>query len=407
MTAISTPVEIRLQNSAVTIVAGDTIEQELTIFNNTSQPDTFELSIAGLPAGWYSFLSNQIVIFPNQSSTVKLRLQVSAKVNPNIHAARIVVTAQGQPHAVAEARIEVNVLAPLKAEARLQPHRAKGYRANYALIVRNRSMCDGFFHLSLPPNNHFCQGTFLPAIVRIAPQKSATTRLKVQMRPNAPDDQAGQLQKFEVLVQPQWQVEQYTVNGEPLLVEGEYLPESRWNLLLRHPLLFGFVFAFLIFAILWSFLIFPFIRDTLVARTDQLITDQLLATPSNSIRLEQKSVSDDLQNMVNPLNKFVNIKVDFQEQEQQRVTLTLETTIFSNRITLGSITGHIIPRNGNLTFESNKLNQQNEFPWFFFPPDRVVQRMSEKINAKLKGQGQQIEKAEIEGNTLFLRKKKL
>lgn len=388
-------VQLRPQTGRMTVLAGESAEQQISLSNFSSLPDSFDLRIEGLPPGWYSFSRTNVSLFPNWSEPVSLRIEVSDKVRPDIYPCKLVAASTGQPGVQGEVELEIEVLAPLRVDARLQPRRASGYKAAYSLVLRNRSMCEGMMGLELSPSNPYCLGLFPPGPVRILAGQSLTVPFKVQLRPKIPKDEGRQLQNFEVQIQPQWNVNGQAMATPPLIIEGEYEPRSRWAFIARHPKLFIIPLILLVLVLLWFFVIQPRIQDGLVLLADRVSFQK---TDPDFLRIEQNGLNNRIQNEINPLAAAVKITVKFSE-DTQNTQITMNYLIFSSTLN-GTL--FLNPATGDLDFKAKNMNA---FPWFLVPPDRIAKAISKNLKPWLAKQGQRMDRIEIEGNTLFIRLK--
>ncbi len=408
----STKIGIALDAPRMTLVAGgEKATQTINLTNLTSLPDNFDISIEGIPSSWFNLSTTELNLFPNWSGTVTIEIEVSEKVPPNLYSGRVIVASRNQAGLRSEAGLEVEVVAPLRLQARLQPRRAKAFKAHYNLILRNRSMSEAILPLRLSPSNPYCVGQFSPAEARIAGRQSVTVKLKVQLAPKTPQEQALQLQNFEILVQPKWIVAQRQVMTPDVLIEGEYNSESRWAVIWRHPWLFATATLLLLIVIFWSLLILPAIQNGIFLLADRVAYTNTGPLPK-SLRVEQNDFTDTIQNKINALPSVFKVEVRFYEDlpvagkpdEKQLVVIKL-TSFFVTAEMRGHL--QVTPDTGELIFKSEPNPKQSEsFPWFFASPEKFVK---DKITKKLKGwlapQNQRLDKAEIEGNTLYLRLK--
>jgi hypothetical protein len=396
-------VQITLEKPHMTIVAGNNSTQQIFLMNLTSLPDNFELTIEGLPENWFSFAKPTLNLFPNWNEHTELTLDISEKVKPDLYKGRIIATATAQAGVRAVVPIEIEVLAPLVVQARLQPQRGKGFKANYELLLRNRSMSEGLMTLQWAPTNEFSVGQFTPPQVQIAPGQIQTIKLQVQLRKKTPSDQARQAQPFQVLVQPQWTVAQLPVVTAPVAVEGEYNHQSRWIFLQRHPVLFTFLTIVLVVVLLWNFFILQFIQNTLLLiTTDKLVYSDVAA---KVLVADQRGFNQRIV-QANPLAAIFTTDVRFIEQPEKNSKGVIEAKVqvFVFTATIEGSLG-VDQLTGDLTFVSTKKNQERSFPWLFLPPDKVVARVNTKLKTWLKSQNppQRLDDAYIEGNTLFLK----
>jgi|GEM_PF-1976091 len=398
-------VEIAAQTTTMIVLAGESAEQELTLVNLTPLPDDFELSVEGLPSGWYSFSRDSVNLFPNWSDTVRFKIIISPKVRPNQYIGKIVVTSKTQPNVRGEFRVEIEVLSPLKVQARLDPRKASGHKANYKLILRNRSMTEGVMNLQLTRESPWCVGEFFPPQIRLLAGKNEEVRLTVRLNNKTPSDQKVQTQNFEVQILPTWLVGQTPVNSPSVLIDGEYIPQSRWVFIQRHPFFTIFGTLFVILVVVWQLFLFNNIQSGLLLVTER-VDYKGRVDPRAGIRVEQNAFSRTAQ-AANPLNSIVPVEVRFIEPTQKTEIwlrfLWIDATM-SGVIDVDSVTG-------NLFFKPDNPNQASTFPWFFAPPDRMV---NENLNKKLKdwlknrqqtGQSVNLRATDtyIEGNTLFIR----
>ncbi|NWJ94318.1 MAG: hypothetical protein HXX20_00895 [Chloroflexi bacterium] len=403
-------VDLKLETTSMTVVAGDSAEQEITLVNLTTLPDNFDLKVEGLPSGWYSFSKPSVNLFPNWNETVTFKVELSPKVRPNQYSGRIIVTSRSQPGVSMEVQIEIVVLAPLKLEARLQPHQATGFKANYNLILRNRSMSDVIMTLQLSADNPYCVGLFTPPEIKIAPSEAQVVKFKVQLAPKTPADQAQQAQPFEVQIQPKWVVGDQTVSTPDLLVDGEYKHQSKWIFIARHPFFVAGAVLLVLTFLLWV-IILSFIQNSLLLLTEKLPPAGVVR---GSLRVEENIFSSNLQAKVNPLAAFVTMKVRFIEENQQ-VEISLKSFLVTDKMIgqlkvdpegdLSFTAGRLVPDtiNGGFNFKAEP-NRSNDLPWMFIPPNKVVDRLNLKLKTWLISQNQQgMVKAEIEGSTLYLR----
>ncbi|MBN9386623.1 MAG: hypothetical protein J0I20_01105 [Chloroflexi bacterium] len=398
-------VQITLEKPHMTIVAGQKDTQQIFLMNMTSLPDNFELTIEGLPETWFSFENTTVNLFPNWNEHTVLTMNISEKVKPELYKGRIVVAAKAQTGVRAVMPIEVEVLAPLVVQARLQPHRAKGYKANYEMLLRNRSMSQGLMTMQWDLANSYSVGTFTPPQIVLGPGQSQHVKVQVMLRKKTPKDQARQLQPFKVMVQPQWTVAQVPVLTAPVSVEGEYIHRSRWVFIQRHPVLFTFLTIILLIVLLWNLLLLPFIQTSLltlslgkVGFSD--VAAKVLMADQIGFNLRMKDA--------NPLG-VIQTDVIFKEAPDKStngiVTIRMQTFVFTgdNAATLsGSL--EVDPITGDLKFVAANPKQLGSFPWLFIPPDKVVQTLSGKLKTWLKEQNppQRMDNVYIEGNTLFI-----
>jgi hypothetical protein len=389
----------------MTIVAGQKDTQQIFLMNMTSLPDNFELTIEGLPENWFSFETTTLNLFPNWNEHTVLTMNISEKVKPELYKGRLVVAAKAQTGVRAVMPIEVEVLAPLVVQARLQPHRAKGFKANYEMLLRNRSMSQGLMTMQWAPSNAYSVGTFLPPQIVLGPGQTQHVKVQVMLRKKTPKDQARQLQPFKVMVQPQWTVAQVPVLTAPVSVEGEYIHRSRWVFIQRHPVLFTFLTIILLIVLLWNLLLLPFIQNSLLTLSLGKVGFSDVA--AKTIMADQIGFNLRMKD-ANPLG-VVQTDVIFQEAPDKStngiVTIRMQTFVFTgdNAATLsGSL--EVDPITGDLKFVAANPKQLGSFPWFFIPPDKVVQTLSGKLKTWLKQQNppQRMDSVYIEGNTLFI-----
>ena len=402
-------VQITLANPRMTIIAGESIQQEVGLLNQSDQPDDFDLSIEGLPANWYKLSQSSVNLFPNWNAPIHLGISLSNKVRPNTYIGKIVAVSRSQPGVRNEVPLAIEVLAPLRAEARLQPHRARGFRAHYNLVVRNRSMCDATMRLGLADNNSFCLAQFKPDRLVVPAGQSQTVAFTVSLRPKTPGDQARQSQPFQVQISPEWNVAGQPTGSEPLLVEGQYIHESRWAFVQRHPRWFIFGGLLLLLAVLWLWLIVPLIQGavlTAVRRYDYSSPVISLAQSSDrqslkAVFVDQKTFTDAIQGG-NPIPTLAQLEVRFHEQGQE-TELRLHQPLFNLGLTMrGQLS---VNNRGDLIFKAVDPPHADTFPWLFAPPDQVTSELSKRLRnwLKLQGSPQRIERVEIEGTTLFIR----
>src|SRR5204862_2764588 len=110
----------------------------------------------------------------------------------------------------------------------------------------------------------------------------------------------------------------------------------------------------------------------------------------------------------NPIGALVLVEVRFNEapvkDQPGKVHIAMTGFVFT-----ANIEGHleVDPVTAKLTFVPDNKGQPDTFPWVFVPPDQAVDKISLKLKNWLKTQSPalRLDKAEIEGNTLFLRLK--
>lgn len=396
-------VQITLEKPHMTIVAGDSASQQIFMMNLTSLPDNFQLTIEGLPENWFSFANATLNLFPNWNEHTEVTINISDKVKPDLYRGRIVASALAQAGIKAVMPIEIEVLAPLVVQARLQPQRGKGFKADYELLLRNRSMSEGLMTLQWAASNEFSVAQFTPPQVMIAPGQMQTIKLQVQLRKKTPSDQARQAQPFHVLVQPQWTVAQQPVVTAPVTVEGEYNHQSRWVFIQRHPVLFTFLSILLAVVLLWNLVVLQFIQNTLLLiTTDKVVYSQVA---SKVIMVDQRGFNQQI-TQANPLSVPFPTDVRFIELPQKDSKGVVEVRIQAfvlTRTLQGTM--QVNQLSGDLVFVASNPQQLKSFPWLFLPPDKVVEKLNIKLKAWLKKQNppQRLDDVYIEGNTLFLK----
>lgn len=396
-------VQVQLGMPRMTIVAGESAEQKITLTNLTNLPDDFKLSVEGLPTGWFSFSRDSVNMFPNWSEAVDFKVTISTKVRPDQYVGRLIAYSLTQPAVRTEVRLEILVLAQLKVEARLQPHRAKGYRANYELFIRNRSQCQGLLSLQMSPGTEFCVGQFVPSQVAIPAGQGATVKVAVQLKPKTPAEQAQQQQPFEILVQPEFMVENTPIKTAELLVEGQYIHESRWAIIGRYPRLFVGLAVLLVVVLLWNLIIWS-INSTVLELIDRQFKPRDSVAARSPLRYEQAAYTQVIQTRYNPFKDMAEVKVFFYEETPtDKQVVKLQITLFG--LFLNELEGKLsVNDNGELVFKSIKEGQTNSFPWTFAPPDQIVARLNKDLRIWLSrpGSNKRLDKPIIEGNTLYL-----
>lgn len=398
-------VQITLEKPHMTIVAGDSAAQQIFMMNLTSLPDNFELTIEGLPGNWFKFENSTLNLFPNWNEHTELTINISEKVKPDLYKGRIIASATAQTGVRAVMPIEIEVLAPLVVQARLQPHLGKGYKAHYELLLRNRSMSEGLMTLQWSPRNEFSMGEFTPPQVVLAPGQIQHIKLQVMLRKKTPSDQARQAQPFEVMVQPQWTVAQLPVVTASVTVEGEYSHRSRWVFLQRHPVLFTFITIILVVALLWNLLLLPFIQNTLLLVSTDKISYSNVA--SKVLIANQQGFNQQVA-QANPFLALFPTDVKFIQESQRDskgvIEIRMQAFVFDASIR-GTLQVDAVK--GDLLYVASNRNQLGSFPWMFIPPNKVVEKLNAKLKAWLKNQNppQRLDDVYVEGNTLFLKLK--
>src|SRR5271155_1699229 len=66
--------EARLSVSALSVVPGETGDLDVTVHNNGSVVDQFNLDVVGLPSEWASFEPPSVSLFPASEQTVRLTI---------------------------------------------------------------------------------------------------------------------------------------------------------------------------------------------------------------------------------------------------------------------------------------------------------------------------------------------
>lgn len=396
---VETPrVDIRPETTEMTVLAGGSAEQQISLVNLTVLPDEFELRVEELPSSWYSFSSDRVNLFPNWSDAVKLKIDIAAKVQPNIYTGRILAVSRTQPNLRAEFPLTIRVLAPLRVDARLDPSHNSGHKADYNLILRNRSQTDSLLTLSLV-NNEFCVPHFAKTQVRIPAGKSETVELNVGMRPKTPADQKSLPQDFTIKVQPQWFINQNMVTTPDVEVEGSYTHTSRWAFVTRHPKLVAFLVVLLIILLVFRLLVW-LISTILLSAMDGNI--HYTTPPVSPLRVEQNSFNAAIlqDSPLAVINGQLFAEVEFNELEEWPVTIKLH--FFS--LPPFTMKGKVVVVNGQLKFVPQDKGQPGSFPWLFMPPTDVVDHINGKLQSWLNSQSNRpsLDCARVEGNTLYI-----
>ncbi len=386
-------IELRPETPSITVLAGESTSQRISLFNFSSMPDNFDLTMEGLPTSWFNFSSTNLSLFPNWSEAVTLTIEIPVKVRPNQYYGRIVATSRSQAGIRTVFELQIDVLAPLKAEARLQPRRANGFKASYNLIVRNRSQCEGIMTMQLSDANPYCQAQFSPSVVRLGPGRSMIVPLKVQLRHKTPQDQAMQAQDFEIQVQPQWVVNGQLVDTTDLLVEGQYVSKSRWSFIGRHPRIFVALLGFLLLALLiWAFVLPSF--NGLVG----LVVGQINFPETNPrlIQIEQNALNERVKNNLGGLKSFTTVEIGFDENPQQNVNIKV-----TNVSPESNLDGRLyIDQNGNIALENKR---KTGILWFFVPSEQIMVALNTPFRAERLKKNLKPEKLYVEGNTLYIK----
>lgn len=396
---VETPrVDIRPETTEMTVLAGGSAEQQINLVNLTVLPDEFELRVEELPESWYSFSHNRVNLFPNWSDAIKLKIEVSAKVQPNIYTGRVVAVSRTQPNLRTEFPLTIRVLAPLKVDVRLDPRRNSGFKADYNLILRNRSQCDGLMTLSLA-DNEFCLPHFSQTQVRLAAGKTQTVTLRVGLRPKTPPDQQTLAQNFQVRVQPQWYMNQGIVTTPDATIEGSYTHTSRWGFLGRHPKLITFLVVLLILILIFRLLVWLISTLLLGAMDGNVHFAGQAVTP---LRVEQNDFDNTIKSdsPLGAINAQLSAEVEFDETAAWPVVIKLH--VFS--LPPMTMDGKIIVQNNQLVFVPRDKGQPGSFPWLFMPPTDVVKHLNDKFQAWLNTQSNrpQLQCTRVEGNTLYI-----
>jgi hypothetical protein len=117
--------------------------------------------------------------------------------------------------------------------------------------------------------------------------------------------------------------------------------------------------------------------------------------------VEQKALSDTIQTRFNPLAAFTQIEATFSEANQD-MQLRLRAFGFFDFYVQGQF--EVTAETGDLILTKGKFG---DFPWFFAPPNKVVEKLNIKIKQKLREiQGANVplrmSRAVVEGNTLYI-----
>jgi uncharacterized membrane protein len=416
--------EVQLELPRLTIVAGNDVEQTISLANYTTLPDDFELSIESLPGNWFAFSDTEINLFPNQGATTKLTTKIPDKVRPNIYVGKVIVYARLQPGIRAEARLEVEVLSPLVVNGRISPKKARGYKANFNLLLRNSSMSDGTFRLSLAPDNRYCQAIFAPDVVRIAGGQNLSVPFKMTIAPKTPGDQKAQEQFFSIVVAPEWDVAGEKINTTEITADAIYKYDSPGGFIRRHPVFFSFLALFIIGFLVWSFLILPGIQATNQLYVNQRSSFQRSGPNNNSLRIEPVLLSQAVQSF-NAFSAISKVDIKFTEEEQSNVTsrtvyrgnvltdtiqskgkMVVEANLFALKFNISGRMG-VNQRTGEVLFIADNQGQLNDFPWILAPPDRLWEEYSKRLRQTLVPKTGSnaffVNFIEVEGNNLYMR----
>lgn len=387
---------LTLGSSVVTIIAGESVEQQFSLTNLTPTPGTFQFAVEGFPATWCHFMSLSSSLYTNQSDLITFRLEIPAKTRPERYFGYIVVSERNQSGLRTKAPIEIAVLAPLKLEAHLRPHRASGFKASYDLLLRNTSMCDTQVKLALLENNSYCQAEFTPGELVIPKGQRAISKIKVGLRSKTPEDIANQFQKFNIEIQPQWIINNTARATPATSITGEYKHNSRWAFVERNRRLLFLIL--LPFALWLAFLLIGFLARLWLIGTAELNANYT-GVAASAIWVDQNRFTDKLQ-VHNPLSSVSQVQVRFREPDQ-KVEINLKIWWFTSARLEGRLL--VDSSKGNLIFQADDPNQPGSFPWFLLPPDELVQRLNIKLKRWLIPQRQRMFDSRIEGNTVFIR----
>jgi hypothetical protein len=390
-----TRLEAYISTPKLTLVAGEEGSLAFTFYNRTPLPDDFDFSISGLPANWCTFSKVSSNLMPNWKEEITLTINLGAKVRPDTYHGAIVLTARNQPAVRVELALTVEVLAPLVLADRLQPHRAKAYKAKYELILRNRSMSECFVTMEMGSSNPFCEAKFNPPNVRVSPGQAVVVKTEVSLSGKVPRDQKEQIQTFEIELEPKWLVNGELTSTATQTVEGEYLYNSPLSFFSRNAKLLINLTVLLVLVILWLIL-FPLLQDGLAAiMTDKITVPNPL--PARELYIEQKPVTDGLQNN-NPLAAFLKTEVKFDESTQ-KTSLFVKFLFFGDPIP-GKL--EVDQTSGRLVFNPDKPGQVDSFPLILLPPNKVLRNISDKLRFVLRQQNLRLDKTRIEGTTLYI-----
>lgn len=399
---VDTPrLELRLDTPKITLVVGEKTEQKITLLNQTPLPDLFTFVVEGIPGSWCSFSKFELNMLPNWVEQVTLTIEVPRTAKANRYVGQVVVAARSQLTVRAKTNLELEVLAPLELNAYLRPHRARGFRANYTLILRNPTPINSLVSLRLNSNNPNCVAHFPANQVNLLAGQARQVKLKLQLQPKAPPDQAAQRQEFAIGIQPQWQLGEagHFTPGTEQLLSGQYIPQSRWYWVQNHRRLLIAGTILLLLVLLWSIALVPLIRLILLEAASQKINPQ--GPASQMLRIEQNSFNYYINSNINPVEAIAKAEIHFDEPGQ-KTAIHLKILFYSADI-VGRL--EVSPTTSDLSFKADQPDQLKSFPWFFLPPDEVVQRLNAKLKDWLTKQGQRLTASQIEGNTLYLRLK--
>ncbi len=417
--------EVNAESTTMIVLAGESAEQDISIINLSTVPDDFDITMEGLPSGWFAFSKQSVNLFPNWSDTVRLRVTISPKVRPNQYIGRVVVTSRSQPNVKSEVRLEIEVLSPLKVQARVDPHKGRGFKANYRMILRNRSMTEGIMNYALTADNPWCVAEFNPPQIRIPAGRTEIVKVKIGLRRNTPVDQKLQTQTWEAAIQPTWLVGDAQVVSPAVLVDADYTHESRWGWFQRNPIKSILIALIIILVAAWQLLIFPSIQSGLLAITLRV---DYTGPVRSFIRVEQGAFTRTSQ-AANPVNGIVEIGFKFKESPTvkrdafgQRIASndpndltdhgTVETELrwwFISVKTEGKL--RVDKDTADLLYVPAEPDELNRFPWFFMPPDQLIKTpngrplktgLSDKIKDWLKPQRLRMVDTYIEGNTIYI-----
>jgi beta-lactam-binding protein with PASTA domain len=173
---------------AVGVHPGDRARVRALIRNQSGIVDNYQLSVLGLPDGWFSVLPDTVYLVPygsggtyEQEVEVHLHPPRTAEAEARIWELQVTAYSKAQERMAATAPLLLGIQPFEQHETKVKPERASGRRkADFNVAVRNKANAPVYVAFAAKEADDDCGFAFTPPTAEIAPGETVETRLRVR-----------------------------------------------------------------------------------------------------------------------------------------------------------------------------------------------------------------------------------
>jgi beta-lactam-binding protein with PASTA domain len=178
---------VKGETLAVGVHPGDRTRVRALIRNQSGIVDNYQVSVQGLPDGWFSVLPDTVYLVPYGSGgTYEQEIEIhfhpprTAEAEARIWELQVVAHSKAQERTAATAPLLLGIQPFEQHDTKVKPERSSGRRkADFKVAVKNKANAPVYVAFAAKEADDACKFSFTPPAAEVAPGETVETRLRV------------------------------------------------------------------------------------------------------------------------------------------------------------------------------------------------------------------------------------